>query len=382
MEGENCRYDKRMVMDALYGKQQVSRRRPPFEKLVKHFFPRNKGKEQEPEQNGELSPGPGSRKFHLSSRGRVVLQFSLLALFSAAVILLYLGTSFEQHPLPSLPVEEHGRVREDLLSYVSYDNANQGSGGFMVPENAIISAVSSREYLLQRGDTLSEIAHNNGLDVGTLIAFNEIKDVRRIFAGTTIKIPNVDGVPYTVQKGDSLASIAEEHGVHLNAILDANDLQSEIISNGQVLFIPGGQINEYDYKKAMGTLFLYPTRGRLTSPFGYRNDPFTGVRSMHYGIDLAAPLGTDIISTMSGTVIAVGDRPSGYGKYVVIRHNHGFQSLYGHLSRISVRKGQYIYQGQKIGEMGNSGRSTGPHLHFALYRNNVPVNPLGGYLYR
>lgn len=168
----------------------------------------------------------------------------------------------------------------------------------------------------------------------------------------------------------------------LNSILDANDLESEIIEPGTSIFIPGARISDYEYKKATGTLFIYPTRGRLTSPFGYRTDPFTGTRRMHYGIDLANRVGTPVRATMAGTVVVVANHPQGYGKYIVIRHERGYQSLYGHLETILVRKGQRVSQGQKIGLMGSTGRSTGPHLHFSLYKNYVPVNPLAGYLYK
>ena len=79
---------------------------------------------------------------------------------------------------------------------------------------------------------------------------------------------------------------------------------------------------------------------------------------------------------MSGLVVDIGDQPTGYGKYVIIKHSNGYQSLYGHLNRVTVRKGEYIYQNEKVGEMGNTGRSTGPHLHFSIYKNNTPVNPM------
>jgi len=83
-----------------------------------------------------------------------------------------------------------------------------------------------------------------------------------------------------------------------------------------------------------------------------------------------------VTATMAGVIADIGDRPTGYGKYVIIRHNYGFQSLYAHLDRVTVREGQYVGQGQKIGEMGNTGRSTGSHLHFSIYKNNSPINPL------
>jgi murein DD-endopeptidase MepM/ murein hydrolase activator NlpD len=184
-----------------------------------------------------------------------------------------------------------------------------------------------------------------------------------------------------VKRGDSLEGIAASFGVSLNKVLDANDLQTALIKPGQQLFIPGAEISEYTYKKAMGTLFVYPSRGRLTSGFGYRIDPFTGIRRMHYGIDLAEKVGTPVRATMRGTVAITGNQPRGYGKYVVLKHDYGYQSLYGHLHSIDVRRGQRIRQGQQLGTIGNSGRSTGPHLHFSIYKNNAPVDPLDQYLH-
>jgi len=273
-------------------------------------------------------------------------------------------------------------IAGSMLEYASSEFSGMGSGLPFLQPGVVVSTVSSFDYQVREGDTLSEISKAYNINVGTLISYNKIEDVRRIWVGANLKIPDTDGLPYIVRKGDSLESIASDHGIPLNNILDANNLDSEVISAGDQLFIPGAKISEYDYKKATGTLFLYPTSGRLSSPFGYRSDPFTGVRRMHYGVDLANRVGTTVKATMSGTVIVLGDQPLGYGKYIVIRHERGFQSLYGHLSKIVVRNGQRISQGQKIGEMGSSGRSTGPHLHFSLYKNNVPVDPLGGYLYR
>lgn len=281
----------------------------------------------------------------------------------------------------SLP-DSNSTVTGEMLAFASPESEARGSGDINFPERPVITSVNTYSYTVKRGDTLSDIASENNLDVGTLISFNKIDDVRRLMAGSEITIPDIDGVPYTVQRGDSLDKIAERYQVTLENILDANDLQTSMIQPGQKLFIPGAEISEYDYKKAMGTLFIYPTAGRLTSGFGYRADPFTGVRRMHYGLDLANRTGTVVKATMEGRVVTTGNQQRGYGRYVVIKHNHGFQSLYGHLSTIDVSRNQYVSQGQRIGLMGNSGRSTGSHLHFSLYKNNVPVNPLSGYLYQ
>lgn len=326
----------------------------------------------------------GIKSFKLMDiRGKLLFSLSVLLILGAGFFSLieYFDKRILRDQAFLLPGNNFV-INNSLLQYASSEFTGIGSGIPYLQESAIISSVKSFDYQVKEGDTLSEISKQYKIDVGTLISYNNIKDVRRIWVGANLKIPDIDGLPYIVRNGDSLESIAEKHGVPLNNILDANNLDSEIISSGDQLFIPGAKISEYDYKKATGTLFLYPTTGRLSSTFGYRIDPFTGVRRMHYGIDIANRTGTDVRSTMSGTVVVIADQPMGYGKYIVIRHDRGFQSLYGHLDAILVRKGQKISQGQKIGRMGGSGRSTGTHLHFSLYKNNAPVNPLNGYLHR
>jgi hypothetical protein len=106
------------------------------------------------------------------------------------------------------------------------------------------------------------------LDVGTLISFNSIRDVRRIKAGTLLTIPPMSGILYTVRRGDSISLIAQKNGVSVNLILDANNLQSETIQPGQQLFIPGVKISRYEYDLATGQLFRYPVTGRLSSVSG------------------------------------------------------------------------------------------------------------------
>jgi murein DD-endopeptidase MepM/ murein hydrolase activator NlpD len=186
----------------------------------------------------------------------------------------------------------------------------------------------------------------------------------------------MDGLPYTVKTGDTLSGISKSMGVPLEAILDANDIQSDVISAGATLFIPGARMRNEDLKLALGELFIYPLRGsRLSSPFGWRDDPFTGVRRYHAAVDLAAPQGTAVNAAMDGTVSAVG-YDNNLGNYIIINHYGGFQTTYAHLSATAVRKGDQVKQGTRIGAVGSTGYSTGPHLHFAVYRNGRAVNPL------
>jgi murein DD-endopeptidase MepM/ murein hydrolase activator NlpD len=131
-------------------------------------------------------------------------------------------------------------------------------------------------------------------------------------------------------------------------------------------------MNSTDLKLLLGELFLTPTNGRFTSAFGYRADPFTGKRSLHNGIDLANSIGTPIRAALAGKVVAVTNL-GGYGKMIMIQHERGFRTLYGHLNAFNVQLGQYVSQGQIIARMGNTGRSTGPHLHFSVILNGVFV---------
>lgn len=112
----------------------------------------------------------------------------------------------------------------------------------------------------------------------------------------------------------------------------------------------------------------------ISSPFGYRADPFTGEKAFHSGIDIAAARGTKVLATAEGVVAGVG-KHGRLGKYVRIDHNEEEYTLYGHLSKINVTAGEEISAGDVIGEIGSTGRSTGPHLDYSLRKNGKPVNP-------
>ncbi|MNZ84163.1 Murein DD-endopeptidase MepM [compost metagenome] len=120
----------------------------------------------------------------------------------------------------------------------------------------------------------------------------------------------------------------------------------------------------------------WPTNSkRMTSGFGYRSDPITGRTAFHAGIDITGRLGDPIFSAADGTVSEAG-YDSSYGKYVIIDHPDGLQSAYMHLKQIEAKEGDEVVRGEKIGLLGSSGRSTGPHLHFQIMQKNEPVNPL------
>ncbi|HET6414393.1 MAG TPA: M23 family metallopeptidase [Anaeromyxobacter sp.] len=119
---------------------------------------------------------------------------------------------------------------------------------------------------------------------------------------------------------------------------------------------------------------IWPTRGWVTSEFGTRIDPYTAERRMHEGLDIATPIGQPIYSPSDGTVVYIGTE-DGYGKVLVIDHGYGVKTRYGHLSEILVHLGDRVGRGDKVALVGNTGRSTGPHLHYEVRVNGVPENP-------
>lgn len=118
----------------------------------------------------------------------------------------------------------------------------------------------------------------------------------------------------------------------------------------------------------------WPTKGWLTSGFGMRNSPFSGRPKMHEGLDIAARTGTSVYASADG-IVSRAETTTGYGKLVVIDHGYGYRTYYAHNSKLFVKVGERIKRGQKISEVGNTGSSTGPHLHYEVRLNGVPLNP-------
>ena len=120
---------------------------------------------------------------------------------------------------------------------------------------------------------------------------------------------------------------------------------------------------------------IWPTKGWVSSRFGYRISPFTNKKEFHKGLDICTRMKTPIIAPADGIVSSMG-RDYGYGKVLSINHSYGLKTRYAHLAKILVKKGQNIKRGQKIALVGNTGRTTGTHLHYEVHLNGVPVNPI------
>jgi murein DD-endopeptidase MepM/ murein hydrolase activator NlpD len=232
-------------------------------------------------------------------------------------------------------------------------------------------------HTVKEGETLGTIAEQYNIDVDTLEGAN--KDLKsQIHPGDQLVILPQKGVIHTTGTGDSLWSIANAYHVEIAAILQANGKSNEDLSLGEDLFIPGGKKPKEEERvlaradtsvsRGSSNRFSWPTQGELTSPFGHRWG------RNHDGIDLANDVGTPVRAARSGRVSYSG-WSSGYGRVVMIEHDQGYTTVYGHLSESFVAEGQYVKVGQSIAAMGNTGYSTGPHLHFEVRKNGTPINP-------
>lgn len=231
-------------------------------------------------------------------------------------------------------------------------------------------------YVVRRGDTLAQIAKMYDVDTTTIVWANDLDQKVALKTGQTLVILPINGVQYIVKKGDTLASIAKKYGGDEDEIRSFNDIgTSHQIVVGDTIIIPDGkEAVEPTTKKTPGKT---KKTSNLASYAGYYQNPLpTGRKTQgihgYNGIDIGAPVGSTIYAAAQGRVLVSNFRPTGnpwfggYGNYVVIEHPNGTQTLYAHMSAVYVSVGARVEQGQQIGEAGNTGRSTGPHLHFEV----------------
>ena len=323
---------------------------------------------------------------------KLLLLVPFLAICVAVPYFIIKMISFDESYATAVEFDTNTETEEDILRQSLSTFALQPSPYFDNEGNVLTSdgtaielnvsfkdPVSFSTYTVKSGDTISGISLQFGLsNISTLIAVNNISNVRELHAGQKLSVPSMDGIFHVIEKGESLEGLSAKYGVTVEDLLDVNDLESFDLGIGEKLFIPGARMETLALQKAMGEIFVYPLKAswRLTSKFGSRPDPFTGVLGQfHGGIDMACPKGTPIYAAMSGTVVTTG-YSNVYGNYVIIKHIDGYQTLYGHMSKITTRKDAYVSQGSQIGLVGSTGASTGPHLHFTVYKDGKRIDPL------
>ncbi len=256
-------------------------------------------------------------------------------------------------------------------------------------------------YEVVAGDTLSQIAEKNEIPLDRLIAMNEtIEDensVIRVGDELTVTVPEPElSVERTEQMyyeedyeaeiiyvdnddwyTNEMQTLQEPSAGHRKVVADVSYRNNEEVSREilkeEIVYAAVPKIVERGTK--IPPTYLKPiSGGRLTSRFGRRRAPTRGASTYHKGVDWATPVGTAVMASCTGTVTRAG-WGSGYGYVVYINHADGRQTRYGHLSKVLVKQGQTVTQGQKIALSGNTGVSTGPHIHFEILINGAQVNP-------
>lgn len=228
-------------------------------------------------------------------------------------------------------------------------------------------------YTVKNGDTVTRIAAKHKIPARMIYESSDLKPGAVIRVGQVLKIPDRPGLMYKMKPGDTLAAVADKYSVKLAAVMTDNpDLADlDMLESGDRVFLPDAKIPEPPKPKLPS--WVIPGYGRVTSNFGWRRHPFNGRRHMHTGTDIGLRYGA-VRAAREGRVKFAGYMGS-YGRAIVIEHPGGWKTLYAHLSKIRVRAGQAVAKGQSIAVSGNTGLSTGPHLHFELYRNGRVVNP-------
>ncbi len=255
-------------------------------------------------------------------------------------------------------------------------------------------------HIVKDDETLWDIADKYGLTTDTIKWSNGMDDSGIVKGGQELYILPMNGIYYTVLEGDTVSSLAEKYKSDISEIEKWNDFSTEGMTIGRKIILPGGVVppppkpvvqptnntssNSYynpqpNYSSAPAGggsgsgNFGWPTSGiAISQYFGS-----TSFNPWHTGLDLDARSGWDIFASDGGTVTtAAWGWGGGYGNHIIIDHGNGYQTLYGHLSALDVSAGQYVSPGQRIGTMGSTGWSTGPHLHFEIRYNGSFLNPL------
>lgn len=278
-----------------------------------------------------------------------------------------------------------GLFQEKQIFMFEADNEGMGGGGTSLPDSDMDSVIPKIEmpslyysvYSVKKGDIVGQIAAGYGVSQDAIISLNKLRNTRTLQIGQLLKIPSIDGIVYTIKKGDTLENIADVYKISLEKLTLVNNISDSSFVPGSMIFLPDAKLDWVTIQEINGDLFKTPIHGRyrVSSRYGWRSDPFTGNRSFHNGIDLVIHRGAPVYAALNGMVISTGYSTT-YGNYVIVRHHSGYQTLYGHLNSILTSHGKYVTPLSKIGTVGSTGRSTGPHLHFTVYKNGATINPV------
>ena len=331
---------------------------------------------------------------HLSKWGKIAVTSVVcfvVGITATAVTVISIRTAKQHSSVGGFEISAIPDFKEDYLDGDNADTeelletqallADDGEETVQQEVSEDELSLTYQTYRVKSGDMIGFIADKYDVTQDTIISINNIKQSRLIQVGQYLKIPSMPGILYTTKtKGETPSTIAEKYKVDAEKCALVNNISIDTeLESGLQLFVPDAQLDWATRQEINGDLFRKPLHSRyyLSSYYGWRDSPFnTGKRSFHTGIDMACSTGTPIYPAMDGVVTAAGYN-STYGNYVIVQHHSGYKTLYGHMSKITCKKGNFVYTTTQIGKVGSTGLSTGPHLHFTVYKNGKTVNPLG-----
>ena len=320
-----------------------------------------------------------------------ILSFAMFIMFANFMVLGIHTSSNKisnENILPEILPETNNNFEEslnDIPTVTSDANSIANSSGifydYLISDDSLnsdgIIGMKYDEYTIENGDNLTIISKKIGVNLDTLVSVNKISNANKLRPGQKIKIPNRNGLLYTVKKGESLEEITEKYEIPLDKVLTFYKISNkDNISVGDEIFLPDAKYTLEERIDRFGQMFSLPTKvTRVSSLFGYRVHPITKVRTKHMGVDIPGDLNTPVYASRKGKVIFAG-YSGGYGNLVIVRHDKGYTTYYGHLNKITTKAGANVGQGTMIGRMGSTGNSTGSHLHFEVRRNGEALNPV------
>ncbi|EQA73443.1 LysM peptidoglycan-binding domain-containing M23 family metallopeptidase [Leptospira noguchii] len=256
------------------------------------------------------------------------------------------------------------RLREDVKTNLKVSISNL--------ERSELTSLEFYRYVVKKEDNFFKIMARTGMDIDTISSVNSLASPYDIYPGMELLIPNMRGI-YDSDETENSFLIRKK-------LSKKYKLAEKFISfdeDKKLWFIPGKGLPKEERSFFYGMAFYRPLgdEGIISSRFGKRKDPFTRKETFHGGLDMAAEEGTPVYASADGEV-SFSNKKGGYGNLIILGHKLGYETLYGHLSSISVRPGEKVHKGQKIGEVGQTGRATGNHLHFEVRRFNQRQKPI------
>ncbi len=312
------------------------------------------------------------------SRGKLGKPIATLVVMGAAFIVFMLGEVFNSSKLVNSQ-----EISADYLSNVSDIIPPKNTALTSIPDSRRTEPIA---YVVEGGDTLYGIGEKFKVSLDAIKYVNNLTDDSVLKPGQEIIIPPMIGLIHKVASGDTLQSIAKKYDVPSQAIADFNYLlDTTKIAVGTELVIPGAKVPQPVYVPPSIPATIIPPSADPGATKGWCMWP-TSVNIVtqyfswyHNGVDIATPWGASmppLYACGSGTVVRAGWDPWGLGLHVRIVHPGGYETTYGHMSKIYVSYGEEVDKGETIGLMGNTGRSTGPHVHFTVKYNGVAQNPM------